>query len=194
MDNETSLKRIDRFGKAASELDSLASLYPAYYHRSSLMSIYNLTTGLTLVANRLYAVPYPIERRRTPVTIAIQVRTADAVNSNLRIGIYNDNGNAYPSTRLTNGGVVSVATNGLKTVAYTIPLEKGLYWIVIVADGTPEISHATNNFRSIVGYATNLTIGMGGWFRNNAYGSLPDPFGAGGSQVTSMLGVGFSFT
>ena len=98
-----------------------------------------LGSTLVLTANRLYAMAFPISRDMTPATIWIHIQLNDAINPNLRLGLYNAGANMVPGTRLSNGGVVDVSAVGIKTVAYVTPLTGSMVWVCFVADGTPTI-------------------------------------------------------
>jgi len=151
--------------------------------------------SLNIVANTLYAVPFLISRAMTPAEIFIFVETlAAGPNNNLRLGIYNDNGSLYPGTRLTNGGVVDVSATGIKTVAYTTQLTKGIYWVAFVADGVPKLWYNSVGYLSLLGHATLPYFLYGGWNVAQAYGNLPDPFTAGGVVDQRLWAVGFNFT
>lgn len=153
----------------------------------------NLGGAAALTANTLYAVPYPIIRAGTPDQIAIDIQAADAVNPNLRIGLFNDDGTVYPGARLSNGGVVSVATTGTKTVAYTTPFAKKLIWIVFIADGTPSIYYASAQL-PLLGSASNVRSTDCVLYKAGAYGDLPDPFPSGAYYTGWQIAVGLRFT
>jgi len=161
---------------------------------SPLMADYAASQGITLVADRLYAFPYPMARPRTPSEIGIHIKTADAVHSNLRIGIYADNGSCYPGARITNGGVVDISTTGLKTVAYTTQLPKGLLWIVYISDSSVGAVYANDTHQHIIGRNNNLYVQRGHYYKADTYGNLPDPFPAFGAAESDYLAaVGFAF-
>jgi len=162
------------------------------YLPSPLVAYYLMDITLTHVIDTLYAFPYPIVRARTPATLCLEVQTAD-VGKFARIGIYNDNGACYPGTRLTNGGIVDVGAVGLKTVVYTTPLPKGLYWIAVISDGTPKL-YAAANFQTLIGRTDLLRSYPAGYSIADTYGDLPDPFPVGAANSAPFPAVGFSFS
>ena len=161
------------------------------YLPSPLMARYDMNVSVALVADTLYAIPYPIIRARTPAEIAIEVQAG--VAGNLRIGIHKDNGSVYPGARVTNGGVVDVTALGLKIVAYTTQLTKGLYWITFISDVAPTI-WCTYDYLSLVGNAATIQAHFIGWKIADAYGNLPDPFPAGAVALLELFAAGFKFT
>ena len=149
--------------------------------------------GLTMVANRLYAKPFIVVRNMTFDQIAIDVTTA-AAGASMRLGIYNDGTNLYPGTLLLDAGVVSVATTGLKTITINQALTKGIYWVVCVGDGAPDLkgTYWAIQIPNILGLdSTGFHVVHAGWNVAFTYGVLPTPFTAGGGltyQIPRIAG------
>ncbi len=62
-----------------------------------------------------------------------------------RLGLYDSATDGRPGTLVVDGGEVSVATTGLKTVTVSASLVVGnVYWRVIWGNGTPTLSGETN--------------------------------------------------
>ena len=172
--------------------DLFQMVKPNSYLASPLAAVRIPTSPIAMVADTLYAIPYPITRARTPDQLALQVYTADAGKS-IRIGIYKDNGSVYPGERLTNGGTVATDTTGLKTVAYTTQLVKGLYWIAIISDGTPALGEY-RAYLPIIGNTSSMGDQLGQFKKSQSYGDLPDPFPSGASLEYDIWTVGLRFT
>lgn len=139
------------------------------------------TAATAYSANVLYAVPFVACIRDITIDrIAIFVTVADAVNPNVRLGIYNDGTNLYPGTLLNAGGVVDVSSTGVKAVTIDQALTKGsLYWLALLADGTPTIQYCSAAF-PITGMAPATFASIQEmWQISQAYGALPDPFPTG---------------
>lgn len=144
----------------------------------------------TLTANMLYATFLYVARAITIDRIAVWVSTADAVNPNIRLGIYNDGANLYPGTLLLDAGVVSAATTGLKAIEISQALTKGLYWVVAVSDGTPTLRATDANTMQWTPLgldSTDITANLIGWTVAFTYAALPNPFTAGGTAQRIRL-------
>lgn len=144
---------------------------------------------IAMTANQLHAHPLIIARTMTLDRIAIQVSTL-AADKSARLGIYNDGTNLYPGTLLLDAGEVSVATTGVKAATINQQLTKGLYWVVMVTDGTPSIKRLRIYGHSVLGQtSTALAQSRLGWYVAFTYAALPDPFTAGGTMATGNLPV-----
>lgn len=141
----------------------------------------------TLVANTLYAIPLVVVRDVTVDRIAVLVATA-ASGKSIRLGIYNDGTNLYPGTLLLDAGTVSAATTGLKAITISQALTKGLYWLVLVSDGTPAMRQLNAIAPAFLGTdVTDFGTWNVGWTVAFTYAALPDPFTAGAAFSTTQL-------
>lgn len=118
----------------------------------------NLAGSITLTANAIEASPFIVTRAMTIDRLQINVTGAGAGGTVARLGIYNNGTDLYPGTLLLDAG--TVATDGVAVVAATISqaLTKGLYWVVIVSDGTPTIKNFWPSI-SIMGNHPTLALG-----------------------------------
>ena len=149
----------------------------------------NLDTSVkTLVADHLYATPYMAARSLTVDRIAVEIKTA-AVDKSARLGIYRNGTNMYPGALVLDCGTINCGTTGVKEIVIDQQLSKGLYWLVIVSDGAPQIEQAlvVSKFLGIIG--NNYSSYYVGWDVSQAYGALPDPFTIGGSLVQNVTRV-----
>lgn len=122
-------------------------------------------------------------------TIGVQVALAVA-GSSLRLGIYADDGNLYPSTLLVDAGSVSSATTGPKLVTVSVPMTRGtLYWLCCHASAGSIQRRCAQQGDGIPILGCGAFVGTtapdqgSGWFSITAFGALPDPFPAGASPL-----------
>lgn len=137
--------------------------------------------GEVLAAGDFYAVPFLVARSITVDRITIEV-TAGAALQFIRLGIYNDGTNLYPGTLLLDAGTVDVAAIGMKAITINQALTKGLYWLVLLSQGTPTVNGSQPAWTPIGQDSTNFNTGRGNsaWLLGGvAWGALPDPFPAG---------------
>jgi hypothetical protein len=137
---------------------------------------------LALTINRLYAVPFIIIDAKTITRIAIHVTTLGA-SANCRLGIYQDNGSVSPAsgTRISDCGVVSMATTGIKEITgLNIALSANtLYWLVCVCDVAATIAaFAIVYLNAILGYPTTAlnTVGFSSYYVAFTYAVLPSTY------------------
>jgi hypothetical protein len=83
-----------------------------YYGSSFMVGAFS-TRVITLVANKMYALPFLTDETRAFDRISIQVTTAGAAGTLARLGIYNDSG-GLPDALVLDAGTVSVASTGGK--------------------------------------------------------------------------------
>lgn len=147
-----------------------------------------LTTGSPTI-NTLRAIPLVVSKLVTIDQLAINVTTL-GTGSNARVGIYTDNGNLYPGALVADCGSISTATTGVKTYATNLPvtLLPGLYWLVIVGDGTAPTIRAlnVNSMSPILGLDSGLGTAWGvGWSVAFTFAALPATFPAGGAVLSA---------
>lgn len=137
-----------------------------------------------LVANRLYALAWLIVRPLTIDRLALEVTGAGGAGTKARLGIYANGTNLYPGALLKDVGLVAV--DGVAVVAATITgnlsLAAGLYWLALITDGTPTCRYGAPQLSPMGIKATDFSAVLGSWRVAQAYGALPDPFTAAGSN------------
>ena len=144
--------------------------------------------NITMVADRLYASPLIIVRDMTVDRIAIQVSTAGAAGTKARLGIYNDGTNLYPGTLLLDAGEVAVDAVAIVNITISKALTKGIYWMAIVTNGTPDVmgDDAYDQSIPIMGLSsTNFGVNNDYWYVAHTYAALPTPYTAAGSKYNS---------
>jgi len=139
----------------------------------------------TFTANRLYAIPFIVSRKSTYDRIGMKCTTLSAGHS-VRLGIYKDGTNLYPSTLVLDCGTVSVAATGHKEITIDQQLTKGIYWLVAVSDGTPIVAGVYLE-TTVLGLQPNeLTYPYVGWYVAFSYAALPATFTAGGTIIANQ--------
>jgi hypothetical protein len=136
-------------------------------------------------ANRLYMVPVFIEERRTFTEIAFVVTTAGAASTTARVGLFNMDDNAIPTTLIAEGTTgastpaypIPVDATGIKTGYINVTLDPGAYHLAFLTNGAPtlvaNISPAFNPLGTILTTTNAYTIYE--FFRNGAtYAALTD--------------------
>ena len=129
--------------------------------------------------------------------------------SNVRMGIYRDDGNGYPGALIFDSGSIVTTSTGTKNSTITSTLQifqPGLYWIAVEVDaGSPgaqfRILPSLGFLRLHMGVDNG--IGSGGtnhsyyWALTHTYGTLPDPYTAGATMAnvsstatTPLIAVG----
>ena len=126
---------------------------------------------ITLVADTLYGVPFFVGKGETFTRIGINVNTG-AGGTNARLGIYNVE-DGVVSTLVLDAGTVSTATGGDKEITISQTLSAGLYLLVAVSDGTPELTAYVNNSS---GFSTRALVAH--IFGGNTSGNVSAPINA----------------
>jgi hypothetical protein len=152
----------------------------ASHWRSSPISTASLTgANYLMTADTVYAVPFIIGETDTADRIGIDIITASG--SNAMLGIYNSTG-GVPDDLLLQAGEIATSGTGDQTITISQSLTPGMYFLAIVADGTPRVNAISKlnalwnyGFSGLSGAASGgpLTLISGA----HSYDSgLPDPF------------------
>lgn len=132
-----------------------------------------------LVADTLYAAPFYVPRALSLDRIAVQI-TAQA-GENIRFGIYSNGTNLYPGALVLDSGEVTLSDTQVEAVTISESKLKGIYWGVILSDGTPSLRGLIRTFNPLGFSPTDWnSFGMA-WVVSQTYGALPATFTAGGS-------------
>jgi hypothetical protein len=132
---------------------------------------------LALTINRLYAVPFFAVKSLNISRIAIHVTTLGS-SSSARLGIYQDNGSIYPNNLISDCGVVSMTSTGIKEITgLNIAFSANtLYWLVLVCNVAATISAlAIVYLNALLGYPTTAlnTVGFSSYYVAFTYAALP---------------------
>ncbi len=137
-------------------------------------------SSAAMAANTISGSIIPVYRKMTFDRIAINV--TGAVAASCRLGIYAvDQTLIYPTSLILDAGVVDVSGTGLKAITIAQQLDKGLYFVALVGDGTPTLSRASYNniFSPALGASPgDVRYNFSGFYKAQAYGALPNPFPA----------------
>jgi hypothetical protein len=143
------------------------------------------TAGEGMVQGRLYAVPMIITDTQTFDRIAFWV-VAQAATSKIRLGIYDDTGDAYPGALIAGGAQVDADVAGERTLTISANLTPGLYWLSYVEQVTDAVTVTSYNPAATgtgaarpIGNATAQDTAMQiAYQATSVSGALPDPFTA----------------
>lgn len=138
----------------------------------------------TLVpTNAIDVLPFVVTESQNFDRIAIRVTTA--VAGNCRLGIYADSGDVYPGNLILDAGEVDTGTTGVKEIIISLNLTPGLYWLARVFNAQPYIKGIpSNSIIPVLGMDSTISGSPAtGWRKNYTYGTLPNPFPAGGSML-----------
>lgn len=162
------------------------------------MSINSAPLGATatqvLTANTVYAWPFIVDNpiRITDISTIV---TTGVGGTSIRLCIYRDNGNFYPSIIVprTDTGDISSAANGTKTVSFaSMVLRRGIYWAAIQSNGAPTIrANSQNVALRALGIDTDLTL-FTNWQFAHTFGAFPGRFPAASKGKTNIINVYFS--
>jgi hypothetical protein len=117
------------------------------------------TTTLGMTNNTSYWIPFAVNKRTDVSAISINVSTASAGSSE-SVGIYNSNlASLYPSTLLTSV-TLDTSSTGLKTgtLATTITLTPGIYWIALASNGAPTLTALAVGSLLPLAYSTTTAV------------------------------------
>ena len=176
-----------------------ASGAPITSFRSGL---YYTTPGAGVVGsvgfsvNDTILIPFPVGRAATFNAIGVHTSAAGTATAVARLGIWTDNGSAYPDALVLDAGTVAVDTAAAdKEIAISQLLAPGLYWLscsLQVATPPAMYAFAGGNgggpphvgFPTIVGIATSTT---GLRKASGPTGALPATFPSGATTTTGLV-------
>lgn len=141
------------------------------------------TAGGTVTQDRLYGIPFFVSETNTFSKIGINVSSA-AVGGNARLGIYNMDSDALPSSLVLDAGTVSMATTGDKEISISQALAPGWYALAcIFNNATAQVCYidGTGAGPFVMGSVASPSAGSGFMeyapYVDRAYGALPATFG-----------------
>ena len=137
------------------------------------------STDWAISANTLYASPLYLARNITIDRIAINVSAAGAAGTKGRLGVYKTGTNLYPGALVIDGGEVAVDAIAVVAAIIDQALTEGLYFCVLVSNGTPTIKTLYSTWAAMGVLAADLIGPNGAWNKAFTYAALPDPFPAG---------------
>jgi hypothetical protein len=132
-------------------------------------------TSATLVASRLYAMPFPAP---TSITLdRIGVTVATIATGCARFGIFTDAG-VYPNALLVDSGSIAVNVVGVASAALNVTLSPGMHWLAIKAASNPTIrGFAVAGVIPVLGFTSALgTAANAGFAASHSGNALPSTF------------------
>lgn len=165
------------------------------YRKSGRYHTAQITTTATGTSVRdpdtIFAFPFIVELDESFDAIAVEVTTAAIAGSLCRLGIYyNQAGrDPVPGSLLLDAGTVTIDSNAVRSIAITVTLPRGLYWLAFVSDTSATYRRVGDSIGTILGFPT--TIGAGSVLSTSysdafAFAALPDPFPAT-ATITGFL-------
>jgi len=144
-----------------------------------------------VAGDTLLAQPFYVPARRTYDRIAVNATAAESGKS-VRLGIYrHDYANVVPGALALDAGAVSVAVEGKREIVISQALSAGWWWLALLSDATGAARLAASGTvggNAMLGYDDADTTAFHRYVtRSQAYGALPDPFGAVSSYVVSVV-------
>lgn len=133
-------------------------------------------TNTAVTANRLYAMPFNIDRVQTVDAVALNLVT-QVSSSNARLGIYRNN-NGVPGTLIADLGTVATSNpTGFKELSgLSQKLQPGIYWLTAVFSHGPTMTHlAQASIISMFGSDGSAVL-QTGMYGSHTYGALPSNF------------------
>lgn len=120
----------------------------------------------TLIANRIYYLPFFVRRKTTFTRIGIEIPSGGTTGTSASLGIYNAV-DGLPTSLLLDAGTVSISTVGEKEATISQELNVGFYFLAFVPDAAIGIRTATTvlgfalgqEVRNVVGYAYSKANG-----------------------------------
>jgi len=148
-------------------------------------------SSYVMAGNTLLAQPFYVPARHTYDRIAVNATVAEAGKS-VRLGIYrHDYANVVPGALQLDAGVVSLGVEGKREMAISQALAAGWWWLALLSDatGTARLSASgTIGGDAMLGYDDADTTSFHRYVtRAQAFGALPNPFGAVTSYVISVV-------
>jgi hypothetical protein len=152
------------------------------------------STSVTLGNGTLRLGPWVLERTLTIDRIGGEITAAGEAGSVLRLGIYSDNGNAYPNALLLDGGTIDGTSATTQVATVSLTLAPGLYWIGGAVQAAPS-SQPTVRIASNPTIPLALGLGTGlpgastsavGFSQTSVTGALPSTFSASVSSTGSV--------
>lgn len=147
-----------------------------------------------LAADILYAMPFLVARAFTFDRIMAEVTSGGGAGKLFRLGVYDDDGTVYPNALKTAADLTAQDANTVAVyeVAITaLSLTKGLYWVVIITNGTPTVRQVGAIPSSPLGLReTGLSASWSRLQVAQAYGNLPATFPAAATVNVSGIIIG----
>ena len=105
------------------------------YHRGASLANVDADVNLTFADGVLWAIPLYAPGRPTLIDrIAIRIETPTTA-ADVRLGLYQDDGNMYPGQLIVDAGEVSAGSLDLKTLTVNETVPRGVLWLALKPEG-----------------------------------------------------------
>lgn len=160
------------------------SYVPGRYHTGLYVPS---SSTMTVIANRLYFLPFEIRSKETWTEIGIEVTTASAGNA--RLGIFRiDMATGEPGDLVLDAGTVDTGTTGLKPAdPISQELDTGFYARGVVFNATPAVRRGNTDAPWWAGAASPSLFGAS-TYKVFTFGALPSS-AAGSIIYTGGFGI-----
>lgn len=157
-------------------------------------SPFTSSTSITLGNGTLRLYPWWVDRAVVVSRVAADVATVGEAGSRFRIGIYADNGNAYPGALLSDSGQIAGDSATVQELTISLALSRGLYWIGGAVQSAPTTQPT---MRTLGTWTPPVTLAVGstlpaasgttaGFSQGSVTAALPATF------TTSVTAAGFA--
>lgn len=157
-------------------------------------SPFTSSTSSTLGNGTLRVYPWWVDRAVVVTRVAADVTVVGEAGSKFRIGIYADNGNAYPGALLSDAGQIAGDSATVQELTISLALGAGLYWIGGAVQSAPTTQPT---IRTLSNWTPLVTLGVGtslpatggataGFTQTGVTAALPGTF------TTSVTAAGFA--
>lgn len=151
------------------------------------------STSATLGIGTLRLSPWWLPRGLTVDRIGSEVTVIGDAGSKVRLGIYRDNGFAYPGALLLDAGQIAGDSATVQDLTVSLALLPGLYWIggavQTVTTTQPTVRATSAPHHPVMMYgATSLpgtNFAIGGYSQSAVTGALPSTFSTSVSSITN---------
>lgn len=156
--------------------------------------IINSTSSTGLVANRVYYMPFIIDKEWTIDEIGVAISVASGTGADkLHVALYLTTGNNYPGDKLVAGDDLDPSVTGFQTASFTaIKLKPAKYFVGIWSNVTPTLRGAA--FAALepsdMGFSSAVQFNVNGLQESlTSLSTLPDPATPGLTAVLAGANV-----
>ena len=151
----------------------------------------NGTIVATGATGRMFLAPVRFGKDRTITVIGAECATAGAAGSVMRLGLYEDDGNGFPSTLVADWGTIDTDTTGFKTLSISETVRGDRWYWFAASNGVATCSmRGSSSVVNVIGTTTINGFSYGGVMTADyAYGTLP----AGPINGATYFGVSCPF-
>ncbi len=151
-------------------------------------------TTSALAQGLMCLMPIYFAKAVTITGLRYEVTSAGSLGSVGRLGMYNDDGNGYPTSLIIDAGTLNNETTGVKSVTTGINIAvpaDSLRWFAYANQGAPTTNstmRAIGNLGGVVGNAGVGETDSGAYTLSGVTGAFPANYTAEGSETYSSTG------